>query len=170
MSNTIVRIALVNILLAGIFVAVITLQSGSVVSAAIVLGGLALLINGVFLMGTRSIPNPGSTAEGTGKSTGSGSVPMARTLSAAEAARLPLPRKQRVEEPHEMPPWLRVKDNIVMTWQGKHHVAPIKGEDPFEVAQRLHARLRAAQQAQAVAKADGAVVGTSDPDSACSMP
>lgn len=41
-----------------------------------------------------------------------------------------------------MPPWLRMKGNIVMTWNGKHHVAPINGDDPFEVAQRLYERLR----------------------------
>lgn len=161
MSNTIVRIALVNMLLAGIFVALITLQVGSAVTAAIVLGGLALLVNAVFLMSPRSNPNPVAPAEATGKSTGTGSEPMARTLSSAEAARLPQPRKQKVEEPHEMPPWLRVKDNIVMTWEGKHHVAPIKGEDPFEVAQRLHARLRAVRHAQPDAKVDDAAVGSS---------
>ena len=88
---------------------------------------------------------------------------MARTLSAAEAARLPRPHKQKVEEPHEMPPWLRVKDNILMTWEGKPHVAPLKGEDPFEVAQRLHARLRAVTHARSVAKADAVAVGTSQP-------
>ena len=56
MSNTIVRIALVNMLLAGIFVAVITLQFGSVVPAVMVLGALALLINAVFLMSNKSTP------------------------------------------------------------------------------------------------------------------
>lgn len=161
MSNTIVRIALVNMLLAGIFVALMTFQVGSTVTAAIVLGGLALLVNAVFLMSPRSRSNPVAPAESTGKTTVSGPEPMARTLSAAEAARLPQPRKLKVEEPHEMPPWLRVKDNIVMTWEGKHHVAPIKGEDPFEVAQRLHARLRAVGQAQPDAKVDSAAVGTS---------
>ena len=65
--------------------------------------------------------------------------------------------------PHEIPPWLRVKDNIVMTWEGKHHVEPIKGGDPFEVAQRLHERLRAVTRAQAAAKADAAAVGTGHP-------
>ncbi len=161
MSNTIVRIALVNMLLAGIFVAVITLQLGSVALATVVLGGLALLINAVFLMSGKSGPNAVTSADTADKSMGTGSAPMARTLSAAEAARLPQPRKPRVEEPHEMPPWLRVKDNIVMTWEGKHHVAPIKGEDPFEVAKRLHARLRAVRQAQAAAKVEAAAVGTS---------
>ena len=102
MSNTIVRIALVNMLLAGIFVAVIALQLGSVALTTVVLGGLALLINAIFLMGARSGPNSVTTAEATDQSMGTGSAPMARTLSAAEAARLPLPRKPRVEEPHEM--------------------------------------------------------------------
>ena len=150
-------------LLAGIFVAVITLQFGSVVPAAMVLGALALLINAAFLTSNKSTPTRATAPEAVDKSTGSGSAPMARTLSAAEAARLPQPHKQKVEGPHEMPPWLRVKDNIVMTWEGKHHVAPIRGEDPFEVAQRLHARLRAVTQAQSVVKADAAAVGTGNP-------
>jgi len=158
MSNTIVRIALVNMLLAVIFVAVTTLQVGSVVTAAIVLGALALLINAVFLMGSKAVPKPAAAPQAADKT---GSAPMARTLSAAEAARLPQPSKQKVEDPHEMPPWLRVKDNIVMTWEGKHHVAPIRGEDPFEVAQRLHARLRAVAQAEPVAKTEAVAAGTS---------
>ena len=161
MSNTIVRIALVNMLLAGIFVAVITLELGSVTLAAVVLGALALLINAVFLMSSKSVPNPVTKAETMDQSVATGSAPMARTLSAAEAAKLPLPRKQKAEEPHEMPPWLRVKDNIVMTWEGKHHVAPIRGEDPFEVAQRLHARLRAVGQTEAAKVDAAAAVGTS---------
>lgn len=148
-------------LLAGIFVAVITLQFGSVVPAAMVLGALALLINAAFLTSNKSTPTRATAPEAVDKTTGSGSAPMARTLSAAEAARLPQPRNQKVEGSHEMPPWLRVKDNIVMTWEGKHHVAPIKGKDPFEVAQRLHARLRAVRHAQPDAKVDDAAAGSS---------
>lgn len=148
-------------LLAGIFVAVIALQLGSIALTTVVLGGLALLINGIFLLRARSGPKSVTPAAATDPLMGTGLAPMARTLSAAEAARLPQPRKSRVEEPHEMPPWLRVKDNIVMTWEGKHHVAPLKGEDPFEVAQRLHARLRAVRQTQATANVDAAAVGTS---------
>lgn len=64
---------------------------------------------------------------------------------------------------HEMPPWLRVKDNIVMAWESKHHIEPIRGRDTFEVAQRLHVRLRVVTHAQAAAKADAAAVGTCHP-------
>jgi|GEM_PF-3190177 len=160
MSNTIVRIALVNMLLAGIYVAIITLQLGSVSPAAMVLGGLALLINAFFLM--RSRPKNGSVhkAGTTDASTVSGTAPMGRTISAAEAAKLPQPRKQKAAEPHELPPWLRVKDNIVMTWEGKHHVAPINGEDPFKAAQRLHVRLLAALQAKEAKQVDKPAVRT----------
>jgi len=71
---------------------------------------------------------------------------------------------------HEMPPWLRVKDNIVLTWEGKHHVEPIKGGDPFEVARRLHERLRSVMHAQYAAKADAAAPVAANPGSESSNP
>ncbi len=43
----------------------------------------------------------------------------------------------------ELPPWLVVGDRVVMRWRDWHHVAPIGGDDPMAVAERLFNRLRA---------------------------
>lgn len=147
-------------LLAGVYVAVITLQLGSASLAAMLLGGLALLINAFSLVRSRSRSGSAHKAGSADPSTMSGLTPMGRTISAAEAARLPLTQKQKAAEPHELPPWLRVKDNIVMTWEGKHHVAPINGEDPFEAAQRLHARLLAVRDGRETRKIENPAVRT----------
>lgn len=163
MSNIIVRIALVNILLAGIYVAVLTLQLGSVSLAAMVLAGAALLINVVFLRSSITGKNAIGRAEARDPSTGPAIASLAGTITAAEAAKLPQEScKQKEAEPYELPPWLRVKDNIVMTWEGKHHVAPINGEDPFEAAQRLYAQLRNSGQTRAVSGPDIPAVRTTE--------
>ena len=163
MSNVIVRIALVNLLLAGIYVAVLTLELGSVSIAAMVLAAVAVLINVVFLRSSITGKNASGRTDARDASTGPAIAPLARTLTAAEAAKLQQePRKRKQAEPHELPPWLRVKDNIVMTWEGKHHVAPINGEDPFEAAQRLHAQLRSGGQAQAASRPDTPTVRTTE--------
>lgn len=44
----------------------------------------------------------------------------------------------------DLPPWLVVGDRVVMRWRDWHHVAPIDGDDPVAVAERLFSRLRGA--------------------------
>ena len=69
--------------------------------------------------------------------------------------RLPRARPQRANarrlgqilyqpnKPPELPPWVVIRDRVVMRWRDWHHVADIGDDDPFEVAQRLFRRLQA---------------------------
>lgn len=146
MSNPVVRIATVNILLACLFALLVYLELPYFPFAAGVLAAVAILTNAVMLM--RRGPEPTGHRPETRPVVPP--VPQEPTASlgrvrpATDAERRPPKPANRHDEAAvgEMPPWLRMKGNIVMTWNGKHHVAPINGDDPFEVAQRLYERLR----------------------------
>ncbi len=60
----------------------------------------------------------------------------------AQAKQLTQVRAKRGKR-KELPPWLVIKNRVVMRWAGRHHVARIGEEDPFETAQRLFERLKA---------------------------
>ena len=156
MSNPVVRIAIFNILLAGCFAGLVSFQVPYLPDSAVVLTCIAILLNGVALLvvlrnrpgGSR--PVPPATSPKTDGDVAEGALGKVRPATAGER-RPPRPanRHQDAQAPGEMPPWLRMKGNIVMTWNGKHHVAPINGDDPFEVAQRLYERLRRATAVEA---------------------
>jgi len=153
MNKTVVRIALVNIVFAVLFAALVKSEIGSVPIVASALVALALVLNGLLMLrcrrGSAESPNhhsgnPGGPAQRGPDQTGT--PPLGRPV-VATSEQLQPPKPANVREGSalkagEMPPWLRVKGNIVMTWEGKHHVAPINDDDPFEVAQRLYERLR----------------------------
>ena len=47
-------------------------------------------------------------------------------------------------KPKELPPWLVVGNRVVMRWGGRHHVARVGDEDPFEAAKKMYERLLSA--------------------------
>jgi hypothetical protein len=151
MSNPIVRIALANLALAAIFGSLIAMEKPWFPTSASVLIGIAVLVNVVALLGLRRKTTvkptepPSSQVDHT-PPVAQGPLGRVRAPTGAER-RPPRPANRHTNEAPqgEMPPWLRMKGNIVMTWNGKHHVAPINGDDPFEVAQRLFEKLKRAE-------------------------
>lgn len=151
MSNPIVRIALVNIILAVAFAGLVAIEMPFFPATPGVLVAIAVLINAVALFTLRRSsrtrqPEPPAQAPLPAADGTEGSLGRVRATTPGER-KPPRPANRHNEETPagEMPPWLRMKGNIVMTWNGKHHVAPINGDDPFEVAQRLYERLRRAE-------------------------
>ncbi len=150
MSNPIVRIALVNLSLAFVFAGLFSLELPYFSWAAGALVAVAVLVNVTALISLRrskksNPPEPMVSAPASRLEIKEGSLGRTRATTGSER-RPPKPANRYHDESAmgEMPPWLRMKGNIVMTWNGKHHVAPVNGDDPFEMAQRLYERLRTA--------------------------
>lgn len=136
-----------NVVLTAIFAALVAMEKPWFPTSAAVLTGIAVLINLIALfIERRKTPvkptEPPSPLKGQAPRVAEGSLDRAHAPAVLET-KAPLPANHPTDEaPHgEIPPWLRLKGNIVMNWHGKYHVAPINGDDPFEVAQRLYARL-----------------------------
>jgi len=131
------------------------------VSAAVLIG-VAVLVNLVALFSVRRKTTvtptepPASLADQTSP-VAEGSLGRVRAPTGAER-KPPRPANRHTDDAPqgEMPPWLRMKGNIVMTWNGKHHVAPINGDDPFEVAQRLYEKLKRAEPEESAGDAPAA--------------
>lgn len=151
MSNPIVRIALVNIILALAFAGLVFLELPYFPATTAVLVTVSVLVNAIAVLTLRGArrtrqPDPPARAPLPSADVVAGSLGRVRAATPADR-KPPRPANRHDEETPsgEMPPWLRMKGNIVITWNGKHHVAPVNGDDPFEVAQRLYERLRRAE-------------------------
>ena len=44
--------------------------------------------------------------------------------------------------PQDLPPWLVIGDRVVMRWAGRHHVARVGEDGPFEAATKMYEQLR----------------------------
>lgn len=157
MSNPVVRIATVNIVLAGVFALLVYFELSYFPVTAGGLAAIATLTNVILLLRRRRQPTGKRPGPGDATESGADSSPasLGRVRSATEAERRP-PRpagRHESDVSGEMPSWLRMKGNIVMNWNGKHHVAPINGDDPFDVAQRLYEHLRRSESASGAVSA-----------------